>query len=82
MNLKKAKGDFLNGLRHDAGNYNFMQDILTAYLAGVNYNREQTDAVVSILKKIKALMDSENYDIDFDSLYDEIAAVLNKYDNQ
>lgn len=45
-------------------------------------NSEKTETeLLDTLKLVKQVMDSDDYSIDFDDLYDRIAAVIAKYEN-
>lgn len=82
MKDEKVKKEFINGLSHNYEKYHGIQDIITAFIAGVNHNKNQMKDLLYALKQVKTVMDSEDYSLDCDRLYDLVASTIDKYENQ
>ncbi len=59
-----------------------VKDIVTAFIAGVNQNKVQVRDLLYALKQVKTMMDSEDYSLECDRLYDLVETTIQKYDNQ
>ncbi|WP_165042690.1 hypothetical protein [Dysgonomonas sp. ZJ709] len=44
-------------------------------------NCKRCDELLSILRDVKALMDSDSYSISYDSIYDRVSAAVNEDNN-
>ena len=81
MKDEKVKREFINGLNQNYEKYHGIQDIITAFIAGVNHNKHEVKDLLYGLKQVKLMMDSEDYSLDCDKLYDLITSTIDKYDN-
>lgn len=74
------KQGFASDLNHEKTHG--VKDIVTAFIAGVNQSKVQVRDLLYALKQVKTMMDSEDYSLECDKLYDLVAATIQKYDNQ
>lgn len=59
-----------------------IKNIVTAFVAGMNLNHDkiQIRDMLYALKQVKMMMDSEDYSLECDKLYDLVASTIEKYD--
>ncbi|MFR9166326.1 MAG: hypothetical protein ACLVKO_09005 [Dysgonomonas sp.] len=82
MNLESLKTDFIDDLHKNTDSYSSIKDIFTAFVAGVNHGNAQNVELMSVLKQVKSLMDSEVFLDDFDDVYSNVSSVIEKYDGK
>lgn len=76
MNLERIKEKLIKELSIDPANKEYLNNIMSSFSAGVEIMKKQNEELIKLLGKVKNSMDSEEYFDDFDTLYDEISAVL------
>lgn len=82
MNIEKLDNGFMEGMKNDYPSSHNVEELVGTSVASMNCHSKKQDELLDILKKVKKVMDSDDYCEDFDRLYDIVSKAIEKYDNQ